>query len=1014
MVTRWLSLDLSPRHLALLALLFNLPFLLLRVHRSAFDTYTHIFFADHYRQSWWSLWEPRWYLGFSVASYPPLVHQLIALLSWPLSALITAFAPQAEPFPNAFRWLGEEAAYVLILLAVLGLFPLAVRDFARVFVGPRAAGWAAGLGIVLPALSLTAWAFGQLPTLAATLLILFALARGARFLHSGDRWALAQAAAFAAVAAATHHAAFLFVPFAGLAVVGQHLWRDRRRALQVTMWARVLAWATLSAVCVLLVLWPFLQWSRGQTLQTPIDHASRYNFLLQPQATMFFFWPVYGALLLMLPLAAWLAWRWPRFRAPFLAFAVLFVLSLGGTTPLPRWLFGAGWEWLTYDRFGLWASVMLLPFAGALVSVWIRGAGRRGMRGALAFIGAMLLTSLASGFLSVSARSQPPAIDLAPLVRFLDEPAQRPYRYLTLGFGDQAARLAALTANGTPDGSYHTARGLPELRRSGLGALDGAVWNPLGEWAVQPFLSEPGRYGVRWVFSFHPRYGPVLRASGWTFRFMVGEVQAWERADVEPLEAPAPPEDEIAARWWGAAPLLVLIAVLLLQAWPARRAVTRVAVIQGLARVRGLLFALMVILLSLWWVHVLRGAPGDLPHIYFVHQSVLVYASDVALGLTLAVWITERGLRREPLRVGPRAVWYAGLALIVAAAFSMWASPDRALTLALVMHLMLLAILFVMLVNDPPSPSTLGGLFAGVILAQSAMVMLQVMAQDTASVRGLNVMWPGVVTAETRGASVVANVEGVRWLRAYGTLSHPNLLGALLLVYLGAVAERYLTTGRRAWLAVISAGALSLCLTFSRAAWIGALTGAAALLWLLPRRVAHRSRLALAVGSCAALLAAVPLASFVLARTDVAGQRIALERASTLERTLLMGYSLQAWRAQPLTGVGAAGFVQWAARTIPERYPFQPVHSLPLLVLAETGLLGGAAMLALVAAVAWRVWRRRGQVSVAEAVWSAVLLGVCVTGLFDHLWWTQPPARTLLVVALGLWAADVKKLTTFF
>ena len=49
-------------------------------YRLSYDAYNHMFFASHYQVNWWSLWEPRWYTGFEVISYPPLVHQLIALL----------------------------------------------------------------------------------------------------------------------------------------------------------------------------------------------------------------------------------------------------------------------------------------------------------------------------------------------------------------------------------------------------------------------------------------------------------------------------------------------------------------------------------------------------------------------------------------------------------------------------------------------------------------------------------------------------------------------------------------------------------------------------------------------------------------------------------------------------------------------------------------------------------------------------------------------------------------------
>ena len=326
---------LSARHLAGLSLVFNLPLALLKIHRGAFDTYVHIFLADHYRRAWFDLWEPRWYMGFSVASYPPLVHQLIALLSWPLEAGLRWLQPGPERFRGATLWQGEEAAYVLVLLGALVLLPLAVRAFAGLFVGPRTANLAGLLAVVTPGLSLVAWSFGQLPSLMATGMVLLALARGRRYLVGGRRRDLLQAVSLAAVAAATHHGVFLFVPFAGAAVVGQvvsgqwlvvsgqgsvgrgqsarpHFGQGSRRKAGErgsVFWrhllVRVLAWTGLSGLAVAGVLWPLLVWSRGQSLQAPIDHLSRHNLLLDLKATFFFFWPVYGPLLLVLP---WMTW----------------------------------------------------------------------------------------------------------------------------------------------------------------------------------------------------------------------------------------------------------------------------------------------------------------------------------------------------------------------------------------------------------------------------------------------------------------------------------------------------------------------------------------------------------------------------------------------------------------------------------------------------------------------------------------------------------------------------------
>lgn len=990
--------------LLLISFLFNLLFALLGVHRSAFDTYTHIFLADHYRLRWWDLWEPRWYMGFSMASYPPLVHQVLALLAEPLTGLVQRFAPGPEPYPNAFRWLGAELAYVIVLVGVLCLLPLAVRAWARIFVGPRAAWLAALFAIFLPSLSVTAWAFGQLPTLLATTLMLGALARGAAFMLRGRRVDLVVAVLLAGTAAAAHHGVFLLAPFAGLAVVGRGIYSVmrppgyfRRGAVYAV---RLLVWAVLSAGLVAAVLWPFLMWSRGQALQTPIDHVSRHNLLTDAGAALFFFWPMYGPLLLFMP---WVIGRGLRSGRlfPLLGLSLLlFVLGLGGTTAWPRLLYGAGWEWLTYDRFSFWAGLMLLPLVAlALVRTWPQRPAR-----SVLFVVALAGWAAVSGSLAVIARSQPPTVDLAPIVRFLQQPEQQPYRYLTLGFGDQLAKLSTLTDNGSPDGTYHTARQLPELRTSGLGSLDGAVWNPNGVKALIPILAHPERYGVRWVFVNHPDYTQVLLATGWRFRWYEGQVTVWDKPEVVPFPITRPPasRSSLEAYWWGSAPLSVLALMLVTLALEARFwQITRSRFIQILSVVRQGGWVASLIFLSLLWVWVIR--PGSASGIYFTYQSVLLYASDALAGLTLLVWALERWLRREPIRFGPRPILYVGLTLWVACVMSsVWAN-DRALAFAFVAHLLGLMGWYLLCINDPPSVSTVGWCVAGVVLFQSGIGLLQVAAQQT---WGTSLPWPGALTANTSGASVVVNAAGTRWLRAYGTMPHPNILGGSLIVYLAGVMERFLSTGRRWWLGVLALGLLTLWLTFSRAAWLGAGVLLLGGLFLSPSTYRSRLRAVGVVSLAVGAVALVPLLSFLWERTLLSGQVVAVEQGSLDVRARLAHTSLGIILSHLWTGVGAGNFVKYATLETAPTIPAESVHNVFLLITSETGALGGLAYLAGMILAARHVWQHRRISPPSKYLWALAVLGVMVSGLFDHFWWSLPPLRMLWVTAIGLWAGS--------
>src|SRR5687768_4836207 len=157
-----------------------------------------MFFADHYANDWFSLWDTRWFGGFEVISYPPLVHQLIGLLS---------------------HLMGIDKAYAVVQLLVLTIYPFAIYAFSRIFFGRSASSYAAIGTAFLSSLYYAAYAFGQLPTLTATLFALFSLAALADFLRSGNGLSGALGIALMTVVMAAHHATLLFLPWAVTAVV---------------------------------------------------------------------------------------------------------------------------------------------------------------------------------------------------------------------------------------------------------------------------------------------------------------------------------------------------------------------------------------------------------------------------------------------------------------------------------------------------------------------------------------------------------------------------------------------------------------------------------------------------------------------------------------------------------------------------------------------------------------------------------------------------------------------------
>jgi hypothetical protein len=530
-----------------LALCFHGPLVLAGFYRYSYDAGTHEFFADHYLRSPFGLWDPRWFGGFSVSSYPPLVHQLIAALG---------------------RVTGVEIAFGAVLLATLVALPFAIWRFARIFVTPDVAVTTAIVSVFLPAFALTGHTFGQLPTLVALTLTLLLAAEWVRFVEHGERSTLLVVTLLGGLAFTAHHATpVLFLPAALLAsfVAGV-----RRIDLRARLRRALAATATIAFAGAFAVL-PFWIWTQGMPQQVVIPHLSRANFLADANAMSLFFWGIYG----VLPAVALAGLRLASgSRTVVLAAAALplAVLGLGGTTELPSLLFGPGWEWLTYDRFALWSSVLLLPLAGLAVHHAARDprlASRAAVTAVFVALGAFAAIESATLL-----GTRPQQHDLRPLAAFLDTDDRADWRYQTFGFGDAATRLGYQTRATTIDGSYFTARAVPELQTSGIGMLDYALWwDPSGT-QLRRVLASADKYGIRWAFVAEAKYEPYLFEAG--FRHIAspgGGVEIWENATAPRVSAPARMfgAPDALGVIWGTVPLTLLVTVLVLVVIRQRR-----------------------------------------------------------------------------------------------------------------------------------------------------------------------------------------------------------------------------------------------------------------------------------------------------------------------------------------------------------------------------------------------------------------------------------------------------------
>jgi len=522
--------------LLLTAVVVHLPLLLMKLPLKSYDANFHIFFASHYLHHWFDPWNAKWYAGFSQTTYPPLPQQWVALLS---------------------HIFGLDLAYMTVQMAAILLLVVGVYRFAKLWVSPAAASFAALASVFLGAESFLVYSAGQLGTTSAAPLYLNGLPYMFAWVRRGNGRSLLKACALFATAAAAHHATLLFgslffaVPVLVLAYFDSQVGeQDGQRVSPARFFFRTVTVSVIVAAEIALVLLPFwIALIHYPVTQTPIAHPSRANYILSPMWGMNYFVVPYGALILALPFIFIRGSLSTRLRPLLFGFWMAFLLGLGGTTPVGRLVLGRAFDVLTMERFSYWATLLALPFVGLLAVEMIDRFQTKGI---------VALTTLAafSCALAVAWAAYRPAdaedFDVQPVANWLNRDGHDQYRFITLGFGNKLSRLAVLTDAGTVDGEWNSGRMLPELTQFGGGALTSSKYfGKPGLDALRAMLMHADRYGLKWVFVRDLYYSPLLAFAGWRSVDDLEDktITIWSKDDVPP--ATALNAAEIPPQWQG-------------------------------------------------------------------------------------------------------------------------------------------------------------------------------------------------------------------------------------------------------------------------------------------------------------------------------------------------------------------------------------------------------------------------------------------------------------------------------
>ncbi len=423
-------------------------------------------------------------------------------------------------------------------------------------------------------------------------------------------------------------------------------------------------------------------------------------------------------------------------------------------------------------------------------------------------------------------------------------------------------------------------------------------------------------------------------------------------------------------------------------------------------------FAATIVLAPFRFRFVLVSRP--VPLVYGDFTDFLVFASDIFLIATLALWFFSLMVSPRQLEVGPSFLSIPILGILVTSLFSSLSSVDSALSLYHLIRLLLLAGLYLYVINEIKSLSQVAFPVALQILIQSIVGVAQYLGQ-----RSLGLISLGELDLDPAWSGVsVVWAEGVRSLRAYGLSDHPNILGGSLAFGLLLLVGWYINAKTK-WYPLVSSvfalGAVALFLTFSRTAWLALLVGMGLFAEGL-RRTRDQALLYKWLGLMAAgLIIVLPFvwqnAGFLGVRLNVGDSftQITLEQRSIIERRELNAAANEIFVANALSGVGLGAFPIALSDEKPDvPYDYQPPHFALLEVAAETGIFGALFYFLAMVAPWLAVWLNRDRLELTPTFLgtSAVLAAITIVGFFDYYTWLLAPGRIWQWLIWGLWASE--------
>jgi len=302
-------------------------------------------------------------------------------------------------------------------------------------------------------------------------------------------------------------------------------------------------------------------------------------------------------------------------------------------------------------------------------------------------------------------------------------------------------------------------------------------------------------------------------------------------------------------------------------------------------------------------------------------------------------------------------------------------------------------------------------LFSGVV--QSGIGIAQFLYQQSidSSLFGMSSH-----VAYEAGSSVL-KIDSGRFLRAYGTFSHPNILGLYLgvILVLGASYYVFLSTFEKTFrkarermflLASLLVIFLGLILTFSRSAWLGVLFGimviSVGIFLQKEKGVRMRFLKILFVFLLASLVFGTLLSQQIFPRFDA----ITIDREGSITERVqsLHDAGIIIGEGNILLGTGIGNFTAQMIHFQPERpvWSIQPAHNVFVLILAELGVVGCMLFLFFLFSVVMYIFTSLKDIDHTSLFFTCALMTIIPSLFLDHFLWSSHFGLLFLFFLFGM------------